>query len=488
MNHKRPLFEVDAIQVAVGSTPDPEVAAAPKRRQFSAAYKHRIVREADACQVPAEVGALLRREGLYRSHLTHWRKQVGASEQAALAPKPRGPKPDPAKAESRRVEVQKRYFMERIKQAVERARQSLVQSAAPLRHLMGAISILHLLSSGVAFTLVAFVVYGSSAVQIPDTNPPIPATVPEPPALITALGRVEPVSEEIKVSASLTGRLTEVKVEEGDLVDKGEVLATLENEDLRAAVAAAEADGKAKRAVLERLMNGSRVEERREAAAVAHEAEEMLKLAKVIRGRRTVLSASGAVSREELDRAHGEHAAAQARLDAARERVKLINAAPRKEDIDLATNNLVLAQAKLDEARAIYEKSFVRAPISGRILRKHKKPGEIITELSETAIVSMGDTSVLRVRAEIDERDLGRLKVGVPAYVMASAYEAEKFPGRVVSIGHLLGRKNIRTDDPAERVDTKVLETLLELESGSPLIPGLRVDVFIGEPQAKDQG
>ena len=74
----QPLFEVDAMKVAVGSTPDPEVAALPKRRQFSAAYKRRIVREANACQVPGEVGALLRRE-------------VEASEQAALAPKRRGP-------------------------------------------------------------------------------------------------------------------------------------------------------------------------------------------------------------------------------------------------------------------------------------------------------------------------------------------------------------------------------------------------------------
>ena len=103
----QPLFEVDVMKVAVGSTPDPEVAL-PKRRQFSAAYKRRIVREANACQVPGEVGALLRREGLYSSHLTHWRREVEAGENAALAPKPRGPKPDFAKAESRRVEALER--------------------------------------------------------------------------------------------------------------------------------------------------------------------------------------------------------------------------------------------------------------------------------------------------------------------------------------------------------------------------------------------
>jgi transposase-like protein len=73
----QPLFEVDAMKVAVGSTPDPEVAALPKRRQFSAAYKRRIVREANACQVPGEVGVLLRQEGLYSSHLTHWRRGRG---------------------------------------------------------------------------------------------------------------------------------------------------------------------------------------------------------------------------------------------------------------------------------------------------------------------------------------------------------------------------------------------------------------------------
>ena len=118
----QPLLEVDAMKVAVGSTPDPEVAALLKRRQFSAAYKHRIVREANACQVPGEIGALLRREGLYSSHLTHWRREVEASEQAALVPKPRGPKPDLATAESRRVEALEREVA-RLRHTLEGAEQ-----------------------------------------------------------------------------------------------------------------------------------------------------------------------------------------------------------------------------------------------------------------------------------------------------------------------------------------------------------------------------
>lgn len=72
--------------------PDPEVAARPKRRQFTAEYKLRIVREADACKGLGEIGALLRREGLYSSHLVVWRRQREEAAQAQLKARKRGPK------------------------------------------------------------------------------------------------------------------------------------------------------------------------------------------------------------------------------------------------------------------------------------------------------------------------------------------------------------------------------------------------------------
>ncbi len=76
---------------AAGS-PDPELVGRPKRRRYSAEYKLAIVREADACSRPGEVGALLRREGLYTSHLTYWRKQRDAGALQRLS-RPRGRKP-----------------------------------------------------------------------------------------------------------------------------------------------------------------------------------------------------------------------------------------------------------------------------------------------------------------------------------------------------------------------------------------------------------
>lgn len=75
------------------ATQETEVVAMPKRRRFSAGEKLRILKEADACTKPGEQGALLRREGLYSSHLTEWRRARERGELDALEPKKRGRKP-----------------------------------------------------------------------------------------------------------------------------------------------------------------------------------------------------------------------------------------------------------------------------------------------------------------------------------------------------------------------------------------------------------
>ena len=92
--------------VSPGAAPrDPEVAPRAKRRRFSAAYKLRIVQEADGCtQQDGSIGALLRREGLYSSHLVEWRRARDQGQLEGLTPKRRGSKPDPDAALKRRVE------------------------------------------------------------------------------------------------------------------------------------------------------------------------------------------------------------------------------------------------------------------------------------------------------------------------------------------------------------------------------------------------
>ena len=105
-----------------GAQPDPEVVATARRRQFTSGDKRRILEAADRCTQPGEIGALLRKEGIYSSHLTTWRRQRAADERAALAPQPRGRKADPARSEERR--------MGRLTQENDRLRRQLAQAHA----------------------------------------------------------------------------------------------------------------------------------------------------------------------------------------------------------------------------------------------------------------------------------------------------------------------------------------------------------------------
>jgi transposase-like protein len=82
---------------------DSEVVAHAQRRNFSPAEKRRILEAADRCTKPGEIGALMRREGIYSSSLSTWRQQRAAADLAALAPQKRGPKIDPNRAENLRI-------------------------------------------------------------------------------------------------------------------------------------------------------------------------------------------------------------------------------------------------------------------------------------------------------------------------------------------------------------------------------------------------
>ena len=111
---------------------DPEVIAKAERRKFSAEYKQRILAEADACTEIGQIGALLRREGLYASHLAHWRQQRSEGSLKALSPKKRGPKPDPVAAENAAL----RRRIERLEAELKRA-ETIIEVQKKLSDLLG---------------------------------------------------------------------------------------------------------------------------------------------------------------------------------------------------------------------------------------------------------------------------------------------------------------------------------------------------------------
>ena len=299
------------------------------------------------------------------------------------------------------------------------------------------------------------------------------------PEFLAAAGRVEPLGEEVKVGAEMDGKLARVLVDEGDMVHRGQVLAVLSNGDYQARVELARAGVREREAQLERLRNGARDEEKREAEALLREAEAQMDVTRAERDRRQGLLGRGAVSKSEFDLSSRDFETARARVDAQRERLNVVRTETRVEDLNRAEAEVARALASLQEAQAMLQKTMVRAPLSGRVLRRYRKTGESVSGKGDTPIVSLGDLATLRVRVDVDEADVARLRVGQKAWVTAGAYGDHRFTGHVVRIGQALGRKNVRTDEPSERVDTKILETLVELDAGQPLPVGLRVDAFL---------
>jgi HlyD family secretion protein len=299
--------------------------------------------------------------------------------------------------------------------------------------------------------------------------------------MIAGPGRVEPSSEDIKIGSELSGRLKVVNVEEGDAIQRGQVLAELENADYRAQVESARANVIAKQAVLRKVINGARRQERDEAWSSVNEAKAVTENAKSELHRRQELFSAGVVSREELERYAREADVAQAKYEAAVQQHALVDDRAREEDQSFAEADLQLAQAQLDEAKARYDKTFIRSPIDGTVLRKHHRSGESVSNSSTVPdpVLTIGDRKTLRVRVDVDETDVSKVNVGQRAYVTADAFGKQKFWGHVVRVGQQLGPKNVRTDEPTEKVDTKILETLVELDPASHLPDGLRVDAFI---------
>jgi multidrug resistance efflux pump len=153
----------------------------------------------------------------------------------------------------------------------------------------------------------------------------------------------------------------------------------------------------------------------------------------------------------------------------------------RSEDVVQARARVLAAAARRDQAQAQLDRLTVRAPIAGQILQLKFRAGEYYTPGGD-ALVVMGDTRILRVRMDVDERDVARVALGDKAFATLPAFPGRRFPGTVVEVGKHMGRKNVRTDDPTERIDTKILEVVFQLDDAHELVPGLRVVGYI-EPK-----
>jgi HlyD family secretion protein len=159
---------------------------------------------------------------------------------------------------------------------------------------------------------------------------------------------------------------------------------------------------------------------------------------------------------------------------------------PSKEEADVsaARADLMLAQAELQKTR-------IRSPIDGTALQVRARAGEMVVPSPEQWLVLLGDVSGLAVRAELDEHDFGKVRVGQRAVVRAYAFPDREFEGRVRSIAHYVGSGRLGAQGPQRNKmsDVDVAEVVVDIADPGPLAVGMQADVyFSADPAGQQQG
>ena len=224
-------------------------------------------------------------------------------------------------------------------------------------------------------------------------------------------------------------RIETVLVREGDRVDKGQVVGTLEMERLKATAAQAEARVDAQRHVVERLENGTRPEEIDQARANVNSAKADLTNTRLNYERLKKSAGGGATSQQDLDAAQAAFEVAEAKLRVNRKALDLAVIGPRKEDIAEARATLLANKADLAVSKQNLVYATLVSPTNGVVQNRILEPGEMASPQRAVLTIALTDPKWVRVYA--GEPDLGKIRMGMAATVTTDSFPGKKYDGWV---------------------------------------------------------
>lgn len=352
----------------------------------------------------------------------------------------------------------------------------------------------------IALLVAATTITGAIAFYYLHQTPQQSAQIATPPPIrkVTALGRLEPAAEVIQLSAPLAldgDRIAQLLVNEGDAVKAGQVVAILDSRDrLQDALAQAQEQVRVTQARLAQVQSGAKIGElqAQQATITRLQAEITGEIATqnatIARWQSEVRTSSteynrfkqlyhnGAISASDLDskRLAAETALAQLReAIAQKNRTRDTLQAQLKEakatlssisevrptdvkaaitEVDNATSALRLAQTNLQQA-------YIKAPISGQILKIHTRLGE---KIGDSGIADLGQTSQMVAIAEVYQTDINKVRLGQQAVITSQAFSGE-LVGKVSQIGLQVNRQNVFSNQPGENLDRRVIEVKIRL-------------------------
>lgn len=244
---------------------------------------------------------------------------------------------------------------------------------------------------------------------------------------LTLYGNID--LREVQMAFNESARITRMTVQAGDAVHRGQLLATLEARRYRASLQHAQAGVDASQAALERLLAGSRQQDIKRLQALVQADQAELESKQLTFDRLNRLVRQKAATQQSLDEARAAMQAAAGHLEADRQSLKLAIAGPRAQDIAEARANLAGAKATLKLARQALEDTRLYAPSSGVIRNRILEPGDMASP--SQPLYTLALTNPLWARVYVDEKDLGRIRPGLPATVSSDSFPGKRFNGWV---------------------------------------------------------
>jgi multidrug resistance efflux pump len=238
--------------------------------------------------------------------------------------------------------------------------------------------------------------------------------------------------QEVRLGSKIGGRVAEVLIREGDLVQAGQVLVRFEEPELEAQLGQQRARLAQKEAELDRAMNGSRPEEIAQARAQLALQQANLTQAQANLKRGEQLGPGGAISREDLDQRRQAVDVGEANVKYAQEALRLAELGPRREDIELARACRDEARGKVQEIEANLAEATIRAPEQAVVEVLGVRKGDVVTP--NQIIVRVLRADDLWVKVFVPETDLGRVRLGQKVQVSIDGYPGKRFAGTVEQI------------------------------------------------------
>jgi multidrug resistance efflux pump len=334
---------------------------------------------------------------------------------------------------------------------------------------------------GLAFSLYWVVVSAHKGVMAAPEKPPAASRYEN---TIAGAGIIESSSRDINVSPQIGGKVVEVFVRENQFVRRGEPLYQLDDADLQAQYAAAEADlararaavktaeaqlSNAQASVVSALSNQKSLEASlSDVEAQAHANEELYKQGVMAYIACNTTARAADAARERVDQAKSQVEQAKTQVTTAESQH-----AENLANVQSYTSRLQQLAVEIKQLR-------VTAPMEGRVLQVNILPGEYVTPNSAIAPILFGNTATLQVRVDIDETNASRIKSGSGAVAHLKGDSTRSFPLVFLRIDPYLVPKRNLTGDNTQRVDVRVLQVIYRFQPPTfPVYVGQQVDVFI---------